>query len=174
MMQLPVKKITFLGLFICIGLILGYLESLIVIPVGVPGVKLGISNIITVITLYLFGPIFSLITLFGRIFLSNLLFGSASSFIYSFSGAIVSFGGMFLLKKCSVFSVYGVSIMGGVLHNLAQLLVASLLVRVPYIFYYLPVLIIAGLAAGCFVGFVSQLLIKRLDRFFLNLNKGSN
>lgn len=171
-MQLPVKRITYLGLFICIGLIIGYLESLIVIPIGIPGVKLGISNIVTVISLYLFGPVFSLITLLGRIFLSNLLFGSASSFIYSLTGAVISFCGMILLKKCSVFSVYGVSISGGVLHNLAQLCTAALIIRLPYIYYYLPILIISGIVAGWFVGFVSNLLIKSLNRFFINTNKG--
>lgn len=173
-MQSPVKKITTLGLFICIGLLTGYLESFIVLPIGVPGIKIGLSNAITVVSLYFFGPVFALIVLFCRVLLSGLLFGSGISIIYSLTGALVSFGGMYLFKKISFFSVYGVSILGGVLNNIAQLAVASLIVKMPHLIYYLPVLVIAGLIAGFIVGIISVILIKRLQPVISNTFKGDN
>lgn len=172
MMQFPVKKITLLGLFICIGLLLGYLESFIVFPIAIPGIKIGLSNVITVLSLYLFGPAFALTVLICRVLLSGLLFGSGISLLYSLSGAIVSYLGMILFKKLPYFSIYGISILGGVLHNLAQLFVAGLAVKIPYLLYYLPALLISGVLAGLIVGIISNILVKRLTPIINKTFKG--
>lgn len=165
-MQLRSRKITLAGMLICVGILVGYLESFIVIPISVPGIKIGLSNIVSVIALYLFGPSFAAIILLGRVILSGLLFGSGISIVYSITGAVFSLLGMVLLYKIKSFSVFGVSLTGGVIHNIAQLFVAYLFIQNTYIFYYIPVLIISGVLSGLLIGFLSNLLIKR----FKNIN----
>ena len=117
------KTVTCCALFAAIGLILGYIESFIVIPIRVPGIRIGLANIITVITLYLFGPYVTAAVLFARVILSGMLFGSGLSFIYSITGAVLAYFCMLVFKKFG-FSIYGVSISGAVIHNIAQTVVA--------------------------------------------------
>lgn len=161
-MRLPTKNITTLGIMASIGILLGYIESFISLPIRVPGIKLGLSNCITVLVLYLFGPIEAFVVLLVRVLLSGFLFGSGFSIIYSLVGGLFSFFIMFLLYKSDKISIIGLSVLGGVSHNFAQLLLATIVVRSMDALYYLPILIISGIIAGLIVGIVSINLYKRL------------
>ena len=167
MMRSRSKIIAVSAVFAAIGIILGYIETFIVIPVRVPGLRIGLSNIITVISLYLLGPAYAAAVLFIRVALSAVLFGSPVSFIYSCSGAASALIGMILMKKMG-FSVYGVSVFGAAVHNTAQITVAMILVGSTYVIYYLPVLVIAAVATGLLIGYLSHVLIGKLGRFSIN------
>jgi len=165
-MQLHSKKIAVLGLLSALGLILGYIESLITIPFRIPGMKLGLSNCITVILLYIYGPLEAVVVLVVRVLLSSLMFGNGFSLLYSISGALFSFLCMRLVYKWDKLSMVGVSILGGVSHNIAQLAVAMFLVRNCDIIAYLPYLIFAGIGAGLIVGFTAVFVSKRTGFLF--------
>lgn len=143
------------------GLIIGYLESFLVLPLHVPGVRIGLANITTLMALYIAGPGYAISVAAVRVSLASLLFGSPVSFIYSMSGAAFAFAGMCFFKRQG-FSVYGVSVSGATLHNIAQILVAFVMVGSRYVLYYIPVLILAGVGAGLIVGSVSAILIARI------------
>lgn len=166
MMRFSTSKITFLGIMASIGIIIGYLESLIILPISVPGIKLGLSNIVTVLVLYLYGPIEAAVVLLVRVLLSGLMFGSLSGIIYSISGAVFSFLAMRLIYKSDKVSCIGVSALGGVIHNMAQLFIAALVLGSYYVFYYVPALMIAGVLAGVLVGLIGNILVTRLKTVF--------
>lgn len=145
-----------LGLLLAFALILGYVETLIPLPFGVPGMKLGLPNLAVLLALYLLGAKEALLLNTARVCLSAFLFGSLSSLLYSLAGAIFSFLIMALLKKSSCFSVCGVSCAGGIAHNAAQLFVAVLITETVRILYYIPPLA----ACGCLTGFVMGLVCR--------------
>ena len=155
------KKIALLSMCVALAMILSYVESLLPSP-GVPGVKLGLANLVVIFALYRLGPREAAGISLLRVFLVSLLFGHAASLLYSAAGAILSLAGMILLKKTDRLSCVAVSVIGGVLHNLGQILTAWLLMG-PNVVYYLPVLILSGTAAGVAIGAVSALLIRRVD-----------
>ncbi len=161
-MRSPSSKITVAALLSAAGLVTGYLESFIVLPVNIPGIRIGLANITTVIAMYTAGPLYALIVSSVRVILSSLLFGSPVSFLYSFCGAILALAGMVLFKKLG-FSIYGVSVTGAVLHNLAQITVAFFMVGSGYMFVYMPVLILTGIGAGLIVGYLSKILTARIS-----------
>lgn len=156
------KKLTALSASVALAMILSFIESLIPPLVAVPGVKIGLANIVTVFLLYTYGTREALCVSFVRVCLSAVLFGSAVSLIYSMSGALLSLIGMILLKKLPIFSELSVSVAGGVLHNAGQILCACIIMENSAIAYYLPPLIISGTVAGVAVGILSGLLIKKL------------
>lgn len=162
MMQSYNKKIAISGLLVACGIIFGYLEYLFPLPIGIPGVKIGFSNIITLISLYTLPLPLCLCIIFLRIIISGALFGNFFGIIYSLSGAIFAFIFMLLFKKYNIFSIIGLSILGGVVHNTAQLFVAYILVSQIKIIYYLPVLLISGIVCGFIVGYISDLVLKRI------------
>lgn len=145
-----------------LALIFSYVEAIIPYSPGVPGIKLGIANIVTVIALYKFGSKDAAAVSIIRIVIAGLLFNGLFGMLYSLAGAIVSLIGMILLKKNDLFSVVGVSMAAGVLHNLGQLLMASALIADLRIFFYFPVLLFSGIAAGIFVGIVSAYVLRVL------------
>lgn len=155
-------KVAGVGMMVALAMVFSYIESLFPVSLGVPGIKLGLSNVVTVFALYRFNPI----TAFGiavvRIILSGLTFGSLSTMMYSLSGGLLSYFVMLLLKRKEDFSVYGVSIAGGVCHNLGQIVVAALVLQTGLLIYYIPFLLAAGTAAGVAIGYLSGLLLKRL------------
>ena len=161
-MQLRNKHVAFLGLMVALGLLFGYIESMFVLPVRIPGIRIGFSNIITVVTLYIMGPVNAFIVSIARVILSGVLFGNGISIIYALAGAIVSYTGMFVVYKINRFSAVGVSVIGGVLHNVGQIVAAMIITESVNVIYYIPVLIIVGTLAGCLVGIVSNILINRL------------
>ncbi len=160
------KRTAYLGLFLALALTAAFLESLIPINPGIPGIKLGLANVVTMCLLYLAGLPACLGVTVARILLSGFLFGNVFSIIYSLAGAALSILVMCLLKKTDYFSMVGVSIAGGTAHNIGQILVAIPLLEAKSLVYYLPVLVIAGLASGAAIGFVSALLTRRLIPFF--------
>ena len=157
------RKIARMGLLVALSMILSYVESLIPAFVAVPGVKVGLANIVVIFALYTLGPIEALIVSLLRVILSSFLFGSVLSLLYSLSGALLSLGGMILMKKLKIFSTTVVSVTGGVLHNVCQILVACLVLETDVLLYYLPVLILSGVITGAVIGIIASLVIKRLE-----------
>lgn len=160
---MKIKKLTLLALCVSLAMILSFIESQIPAFVAIPGVKMGLTNIVVVYVLYKLGSKEAIVISLIRVFLIGILFGNGVSLIYSFAGAFVSFVGMFLLKKTKVFSCMAVSITGGVLHNLAQIGAASLVMSTNILTYYAPFLILSGTIAGTVIGIIAAILIKRID-----------
>lgn len=152
-----------MGLFLALALICSYVESLIPFYFGVPGVKLGLTNIVVVMALYCIGAKEAFLISVLRILLAGFLFGNMFSILYSLAGGLLSFGIMLLLKKTGKFRIISVSVAGGVSHNMGQLVIAALVVENYHIFYYGTVLIIAGIITGFIIGIISQEVILRLD-----------
>ena len=142
------NRIAYLGIFTALAMILGYIESLFPFLGGIPGVKIGIANSISLSVLYLMGYQAAFLTAVIRIVLTGILFGNTASVLYSLGGALLSLTVMILVKKTDIFSIVGTSIAGGISHNIAQLLIAMLLVENLSVLYYLPVLLISGAMAG--------------------------
>ena len=155
------KRITLMAMCIALAMILSYVESQLP-SLGIPGVKMGLANIVVVFCLYRMGWKEALGISLLRVLLVSLLFGHVASFFYSLGGAALSLMGMILLKRLPVFSCVAVSVIGGVLHNLGQILVACLLMG-PNVVYYLPVLIVSGTVAGVLIGLTAALMVKRVD-----------
>lgn len=160
------KKTAQVGMLVAAAFVLGYVESLLPISFGIPGIKLGLSNIVVLLCLYEGTAKEAFGIALVRIVLTGLTFGNFSTMAYSLAGGIFSFLVMFLLKKSNVFSVYGVSIAGGVSHNIGQIAVAVLVLQTGLLMYYLPFLLVAGCVAGACIGFVMGILVKRLHGLF--------
>lgn len=156
------NKVAYMGVFLALALILSYVESLIPFYFGIPGVKLGLANLIVVIMLYAVGAKEAFAISMLRILLSGFLFGNLFSILYSFAGGILSFLVMWLVKRTGKFHVMSVSICGGITHNIGQILVASVIVETYSIFYYIPVLLIAGLITGMLIGVIAGEVSDRL------------
>ena len=157
-------NITITALMSSLALIFSYVEAIIPFNAGIPGVKLGIANIVTVIALYKLSIKHAAIVSFIRIMVAGFLFSGLFGAIYSLAGATVSLIGMIFLKKTGKFSIAGVSMAGGVLHNLGQLLVASFLIKDLRIFFYFPILLFSGLASGIAIGIVATLIMRVLPK----------
>lgn len=156
-------RVAYFGVFTALALIFSYIESLIPFQIGIPGIKLGLANLIIVIALYKMSLREAYLLSVTRVVLSGFIFGSLFSILYSLAGALLSLTVMAVLKKSGGFSVLGVSIAGGVMHNIGQLAVAVFVVRTFSISYYLPVLLIAGLITGLVIGIVSDHMLRRLS-----------
>lgn len=150
------------GMFISVAAVMSYVESLIPLRLPAPGMKLGLANIVTVWVLYSMGIKPAAIISALRVLLVGFLFGNLYSILFSFAGAAASMGVMYAVKKIKHFSVIGVSIAGGVTHNLAQTVVAMLVLENARIAYYLPALIIGGVAAGIAIGVLGGILYKKI------------
>ena len=163
------KKITFVGLSAALALLLSYVEMLIPpLFAAVPGVKIGLPNVVIIYILYTSGLRSAAVVSITRILLSSLLFGNVMIFWYSLAGAVLSLTIMAILKKTDLLSTVGVSVAGGVSHNLGQILVAVFLLDTPQIAYYMIVLTFTGTVSGIFIGICGAQMIRRLPahRFF--------
>ncbi len=156
------NRVAYFGVFTALALIFSYVESLIPIQLGIPGVKLGLANLIIVIALYKMRLSEVFLLSIVRILLSGFLFGNYFSILYSLAGGLLSLVVMALLKKMGDFSVMGISMAGGVSHNVGQLVVAMLVVETFSVGYYLPVLLVAGLVTGFLIGVAAGEMLKRL------------
>lgn len=161
------NRAAYFGVFTALALIFSYVESLIPIHFGVPGIKLGLANLLIVIFLYKRNAKEALLLSVIRIVLSGFLFANLFSILYSLAGGILSLAVMAYLKKRGTFSVVGISIAGGVAHNLGQLVVAMLVVETYRVGYYFPVLLIAGVLTGMLIGIVAAEILKRLKNVVL-------
>lgn len=162
-MRINTRKMALIAVLIAQAMVLGFIERLIPVNFIVPGAKLGLANIITLVALHLFTFRESGMVLIGRILLVALLFGSMSSLLYSLSGGILALLGMALMLKVGKFSIVGISIVGAVLHNIGQLLMAALIISNLNIFYYLPWLLVFAVPTGLVVGFTSRLILNYLE-----------
>ena len=155
------NKVAVFGVFTSLALILSYVELLIPINFGIPGMKLGLANLLVVILLYKGCPRDALLLSVIRILLSGLIFGNMFSIFYSLGGGLLSLAVMVFLKKTGQFTVASISIGGGASHNVGQLLVAMFVVQTYQVGYYLPVLLIAGVITGAVIGILSAEVLKR-------------
>ncbi|MBR3395085.1 MAG: Gx transporter family protein [Firmicutes bacterium] len=152
------------GVLTALALIFSYIEFLVPLPIAIPGIKLGLANLDVLVGLYLLGEKYAFFINCTRIALAALLFGSLFSALYALAGGIISFAAMALLKRTGIFSVCGVSMAGGVFHNLAQLTVAALLVETVQVYYYFPVLLLSGMATGIGIGVLATLILRSLGQ----------
>lgn len=156
------SRVAYFGVFTALALIFSYVETLIPFNFGIPGVKLGLANLIIVIALYKMKLSDVYLLSIVRVLLNGFIFGNYFSIIYSLAGGLLSLTVMALLKKQGGFSIMGISMAGGVMHNIGQLIIAMVIVETFSVVYYVPVLLISGLITGCVIGIVSKEMLKRL------------
>lgn len=161
-----VKKAAYLGLLGALAIILGYVETLFPLFVWAPGVKLGLANLAVVFVLEIYSWREAAVVSFVRILVIGFLFGSLFGIAYSLAGAALSLLVMTLCRRIPGFSVIGVSVAGGVSHNLGQLLVAMAIVENFSLMYYLPVLLVSGTVTGFLIGAVSRQVLHRIGAVF--------
>lgn len=171
--RLSTKKVAFLGLSASLALLLSWIEFLLPpLYAAVPGIKIGLPNVVILTVLYLVGTKEAAAVSLVRLCVSSLLFGNPVMFVYSAAGAVLSLLLMILLKKLDRLSTVGVSVAGGVAHNIGQTVVAMLLLNTPQIAYYLIVLTVTGTISGIFIGLCGAFLTKRLSKTkFFHVNK---
>ena len=156
-----IKSIALFGMMVALAFTFSYLESLIPFDFAIPGVKLGLANLVVVVALYTMKPGEALCIVIIRIFLAGLTFGNAYSLAYSLCGGLLSYAVMLLFKKTKL-SIIGVSMLGGIFHNIGQIIVAAMVLGTARIAYYLPVLLVSGVATGLAIGIVSKLITDRV------------
>lgn len=157
-MERSIKKICYLALFCAIAIVLSYIETLIPIYLGVPGAKLGLANVVTLTLLLCFGLKEAFMVMILRILIISMIFTNFYMFLYSLAGGLLSLIVMFLLIKTKWFSNLIISIMGGVFHNIGQLLVAMLFFSSTVFMYYLPYLMLFGTLSGVGIGIISEII----------------
>lgn len=158
------KKLAQLGLFLALALILAYVESLIPFSFGIPGIKLGLPNLIVVMLLYQGSAKEAFLINILRIILSGFLFSNLYAILYALAGAAFSFAAMLIGRQFRCFSMIGVSVLGGVFHNIGQIIVAMFVVNTVYVGYYVPFLIVAGTVTGAVLGIVAMELMPYVVR----------
>ena len=158
------SRVAYFGVFTTLALIFSYVETLIPINFGIPGIKLGLANLIIIIALYKMSVKEAYVLSVVRVVLAGFIFGNLFSIIYSLAGGLLSLTVMTLLKKTDKFSLFGISMAGGVFHNVGQLIVAIIVMENLNIAYYMPVLLISGLITGFLIGLVAGEMLKRLSK----------
>lgn len=158
------KKIARYALLIALAMVLSWLESLVPLSAAVPGMKLGLTNLVVIFALYRMSISDAAVISLIRVLLVSFTFGNAYAFAYSMAGAVLSLLIMWALKASDRFSTVGVSIAGGVGHNVGQIAVAALVLETEKIFFYLPVLMMSGIAAGVCIGTLGGIVTKRLKK----------
>ncbi len=159
------RRVAAYGMLIGLAFIFSYIEAILPIPIPIPGVKLGLANLVTIVGLYTVGVKGTVAISLVRIVLVGFTFGNVSSMMYSLAGGMLSLMLMILFKKLNWFSQTGVSVMGGIGHNIGQLTMAALVTQTWGVFYYLPFLMVAGVAAGAVIGLLGGLVTVRIHRF---------
>ena len=162
------QQVSYCAVFTALAMIFSYVEAILPISFGIPGIKLGLANLVTVTGLYYMSKKDVFLISLTRILLMGLLFGNGMSLLYSLTGGILSYIIMVTLKKKSSLSVLAVSVSGGVFHNIGQLAAAAFAVSNIHIFYYLPALLIAGVVTGLLIGIVSEKILKILKPNFFD------
>ena len=162
--RVNIRQLTFCGMFTAVAIVMGYIESFIVIPGLLPGMKLGLANCVILFVLMGYGMVSAALVSLVRIIVVNSLFGNMTAAVFSLVGAALSIIVMSLLKKSGRFSTVGMSLAGGVAHNLGQVLVAMVIFENVGMFYYFPALIVTGIAAGVFVGILAGLVYAKVQK----------
>lgn len=156
------QTVALVGILVALALIFSYIEVLIPFNFGIPGVKLGLANLVIVISFYMLSVRDTFIIECIKIAVTSFLFGTFMSFMYSLCGGLLSFIVMLIMKKTSRFSTMGISIAGGVFHNIGQLGVAVVILGTPKLMYYLPVLLVSGLVTGALIGIIAGAVLNRI------------
>ena len=159
------RRVALYGMLTALAFILSYVESLVPVTVGIPGVKLGLANLVVVIALYTLDLKGAFVISVVRIVLSGLTFGGLLSMLYSLAGGLLSFAVMAILSRKKVFGTVGVSVCGGVAHNIGQLLVAMAVLETESVWYYFPVLLISGSVAGVLIGLLGGWMTGRIQDY---------
>lgn len=159
------RRVALYGMLTALAFILSYVESLVPVTVGIPGVKLGLANLVVVIALYTLDLKGAFVISVVRIVLSGLTFGGLFSMLYSLAGGLFSFAVMAILSRKKVFGTVGVSVCGGVAHNIGQLLVAMAVLETESVWYYFPVLLISGSVAGVLIGLLGGWMTGRIQDY---------
>lgn len=157
------RRMTTLSLLFALAMIFSFVESRLPTFIPIPGVKLGLCNVVVIFALLRLGAPSAIGVSLLRVLLSSILFGNMAAFFYSLAGAALSLAVMILLKKTNLFSAVGISVAGGVMHNAGQLLMAWIILGTAGVMYYLPVLVIAGTLAGALIGLAAAYIHKRAD-----------
>ena len=164
--QKKTRKIAFLGLFTALAMLLSYVEAISpVLITAIPGIKMGLPNVVVIFVLYRFGAWEAALVSAVRVMVVSMLFGNPMTFIYSMAGAALSLAVMVVLKKMNFLSCVGVSVAGGVFHNVGQILVAMALLGTSAVVYYLVALAISGIISGILIGLCGALMIKKLPLY---------
>ena len=158
------KRIAKMSMLVALAIIFSYIEFLIPINLGVPGIKLGLANLVIVIALYTINTMDVWLISILRILILGFMFGSGMSIIYSIAGAVLSLIVMCIIKRIKGFSIVGVSIAGGVCHNIGQIVVAMLVVETTGILYYMPALLVAGVITGAIIGIISKRVVRVVSK----------
>lgn len=158
------KKTAYFSIMISFAMILSYIESLIPFYFGAPGIKLGLANFIVVFMMFQNKAKEAIIMNIIRIILVGFLFGNLFSIVYSLAGGILSFFFMIVCKKLGLFEILGISMIGGITHNVGQILMAFFVLKSVGIFYYIPILLIAGLVTGMLIGLIAREVLKRIPK----------
>ena len=156
------KKTARYGLLIALAFLFSYIESVVMVPLPVPGIKLGLANLVVLAALYRMGNGPAALVSVVRVVLAGLTFNNAVMMLYSLAGCTLSLLVMILLKRTDRFGMAGVSVAGRVMHNVGQLLVAAAVVETSALLYYLPALLVSGCIAGIVIGAVGAEVVKRL------------
>ncbi|EJO22473.1 heptaprenyl diphosphate synthase component I [Selenomonas sp. FOBRC6] len=158
------QRITRIALLTALSLILFIIEGFLPLPLPVPGAKLGLAAIVTLIALYLLPARDAALMLTLRIVLASAFGGGLAPMIYSLAGGVASFAAMVLLKRYTQLSIIGISAAGGFLHNMAQLLVAAAVLETTALFVYAPVLGIVGILTGILIGITARGILQKISR----------
>lgn len=159
------RRVALYGMLTALAFILSYVESLVPVTVGIPGVKLGLANLVVLIALYTLDLKGAFVISVIRIVLSGLTFGGLFSMLYSLAGGLLSFAVMAILSRKKLFGTVGVSVCGGVAHNIGQLLVAMAVLETESVWYYFPVLLISGSVAGVLIGLLGGWMTGRVQDY---------
>ena len=162
MKRKPAVKVAEYGCMLALAMIISYIEAILPVSLGIPGAKLGLANFIVVLCLYGYGKMAAGVINISRVILCGLLFGSLYSMQYALAGAVLSLVVMMLCSKIKVFGMVGVSILGGVAHNLAQLIIATFISQAPVVLFYVPFLVVIGVLTGCVNGILANIIYKRV------------
>ena len=161
--RFDVKRTALCGLLTAMMLVLGFIESMIPVAAGVPGIKLGLSNGVLMFALYMLDAPTAFVLMIVKVVLSGLMFGGVSAMLYAMAGGVLSMITMILLKKLK-FHILVVSMFGAVMHNVGQVLMAILIVNTPQLVYYMAVLMLVGLGTGAVTGIAANTTIKHIKK----------
>ena len=159
------KNVAWYGVMIALAFIFSYVETLIPFEmIGIPGIKLGLANLVVVVALYTMRTRDAFVISIVRILLVGFTFGNPYSAIYGLAGGLLSFTVMAILKKLDLFGSFGVSMVGGICHNAGQLIVAMIVVENVNLMYYMPILGISGAITGAVIGIVAEMIVVRIRK----------
>lgn len=164
-----IKRMLILAMLTAAAIILHFVEGMFPLPIAVPGIKLGLSNVVSLVALYLFGPVPAFTILILRVLMTSFLYSGFSSVIFSLAGGLLSVLAMTVIWKLREkgFSIVSASVLGGIFHNIGQLMAASIVLGTPTVFSYLPVLMLSGIVTGVATGLLAGILVPRLQKIHM-------